>query len=79
MYYTSRTQYIKVDSSLLEIVDLGKFHGYQGSQKECHLRKKLKTLKSDLEPYFKGLKGGKRTKKRHLHRYNKNKSNKRRH
>jgi hypothetical protein len=51
------------------------------TKKELQLedREKLKTLKSDLEPYFKGLKGGKRTKKRHLHRYNKNKSIKRRH
>jgi hypothetical protein len=53
------------------------------TKKELQLedREKLKTLKSDLEPYFKGLKGGKRTKKRHLHRYNKNKNKtiKRRH
>ena len=41
----------------------------------------LKTIKRELEPYFvKGLKGGKRTKKRHrIRRYNKNNNKSRKH
>jgi hypothetical protein len=42
-------------------------------------KRKLKTIKRELEPYFdEGLKGGKKTKKRKYRRYNKNKSIKRR-
>jgi hypothetical protein len=45
----------------------------QETQKQ-EQKRKLKTIKRVLEPYFdKGLKGGK-TKKRHVRRYNKNKS-----
>jgi hypothetical protein len=48
----------------------------QKQQQKQEQKRKLKTIKRELEPYFdKGLKGGK-TKKRHVHRYNKNKSTK---